>query len=102
MLPRFFEASIFTWVMLIACVGGLAWLVLRIRSWFREDEDPKAHAEEMLLQFGDLRREGHLSEEEYRSIKGQLVRPKSAPSVQERHSDRPVEDEEKENTASDR
>lgn len=72
-LWKVLDASLAEWTILIVCVGVLVWLVVRVRSWFREDEDPTASAHEMLLQFRDLRRQGDLSEEEYRSIKNRLV-----------------------------
>lgn len=50
------------------------WLVVRIRAWSRDDEDPAAAEHQMLSHLADLRREGNLSEEEYRSIKGRLAR----------------------------
>ena len=49
------------------------WLVLRIRARYWGLEDPTAAENEMLLQLSELRREGQLTEEEYRSIKGRLV-----------------------------
>jgi len=50
-----------------------AWLIFRIRARFRDRADSTADDQQMLLQLGDLRREGDLSEEEYRSIKGKLT-----------------------------
>ena len=46
---------------------------LKVRSWYREDSGPAADPQDLLLQFRDLHRRGHLSESEFRSIKGQLV-----------------------------
>jgi hypothetical protein len=58
----------------LAVVLGISvWLVLRIRSRYWGPEDPTEAENQMLLQLGDLRREGQLTEEEYRSIKGRLV-----------------------------
>ncbi len=48
-------------------------MALKARSWYREDSDPAAAPEDLLLHFRDLHRRGHLSETEFRSIKGQLV-----------------------------
>ena len=48
-------------------------IALKVRSWYREDSDPAAAPEDLLLHFRDLHRRGHLSEAEFRSIKGQLV-----------------------------
>ena len=71
---QFFDRSILQWILLILSISVLIWLMFRVRSWFREDEDRAAENHEMLLQFRDLRRQGDLSEAEYRSIKSQLLR----------------------------
>jgi hypothetical protein len=61
------------WIGLILLITLLVWSIFRIRSWFREDEDPAALDHEMLSRFGELHREGDLSEEEYRLIRSRLV-----------------------------
>ncbi len=48
-------------------------IALKARSWYREDSGPAADPQDLLLHFRDLHRRGHLSETEFRSIKGQLV-----------------------------
>lgn len=58
---------------LIAVLFVGVWGVIRIRSWFRDREDSDAGAHEMLIQLRDLHREGGLTDDEFRSIKGQLV-----------------------------
>lgn len=76
-----------TWPALAALIVALAvaaWLILRIRARFRENEDPAEEHRRLLLQMGELRREGGLSDEEYRSIQGRLIEPVD-------HSMRPVE-----------
>lgn len=72
------ELDLLVWTLEIA--AGLAvvlaisvWLIVRIRARYWGLEDPTAAETEMLLQLGELRREGQLTEEEYRSIKGRLV-----------------------------
>jgi hypothetical protein len=57
----------------LLCLGTAAWLIFRIRARFRDREDSAEDAQQMLLQLGELRREGGLSQEEYRSIKGRLT-----------------------------
>ena len=65
---------VFGWmVALIVLISVLIWLVVRVRTRFRGDEDLTAVDRSMLLQLGDLCRQGDLSESEYRSIKGRLV-----------------------------
>ena len=64
----------FCWMIaLIVLISVLIWLVVRVRTRYRGDEDLTAADQSMLLQLGDLRRQGDLSEAEYRSIKGRLV-----------------------------
>jgi hypothetical protein len=57
-----------------------AWVVLRLRTRYRGGDDPAADAHAMLTQIGELRRQGGLSEEEYRSIKGRLTRRLEPPT----------------------
>lgn len=56
----------------LLAIGVLVWLILRIRSWFFESEDSDEPLEEMLTQFRQLKREGELTEEEYRLISQRL------------------------------
>lgn len=51
---------------------ALIWGTLRLRTWFREDSEPDVCDHELLSRLGELHREGELSEEEYRLIKGRL------------------------------
>jgi hypothetical protein len=48
-------------------------LTLRIRQRFHGNDDPAEVDHQMLLQIKELRREGDLTDEEFRSIKGRLV-----------------------------
>lgn len=61
-----------TWVGLIFAIVVLAWIVARVRAWFRNDEDPAENANQMLSEIREMYEEGKLSEEEFRSIKGRL------------------------------
>ena len=54
-------------------IGFLFWLVVRMSGQLRGDATPSASDQFLLTQFRELRQEGDLSEEEYRSIKGRLV-----------------------------
>lgn len=74
MWTRLLEVSGQDVLLLIVALCVLVGLVVWIRSWFRDREDTEADTHRMLTQFGDLRREGDLTEEEYRSIKQQLIR----------------------------
>ena len=57
--------------LLVACVG--VWSIFQMRAWFREDSGRADDNLKMLTQFRDLHRQGGLSEDEYRLIKGRLI-----------------------------
>jgi hypothetical protein len=63
------------WLGLFLLLAGATWLIIRIRAQFREREDPAEEGHQMLMQMGELHREGGLSDEEYRSIKSKLSGP---------------------------
>lgn len=71
-MRRLFENLGWEVVALIVALSVLIWGIFRIRSWYREDDDPDALHQEMLWQIRDLQRQGDLSEQEYRSIKSQI------------------------------
>lgn len=58
----------------------LVWASLKLRSWYQDDSDPAADLSELLIQFKDLHRQGQISEEEFRSIKGHLIDHRADPS----------------------
>ena len=60
--------------LLALALFAAAWAIVRVRARYRGGDDPAADAHEMLTQIGELRRQGGLSEEEYRSIKNRLSR----------------------------
>ena len=63
-----------SWVPLLigaACVVVVVWAIVRLVSRVNEDVDPAEADREMLQALNDLRREGDLTEDEFRSIKGQ-------------------------------
>ena len=55
------------------CLVVLIWAIVRLIANVNEDVDPAEADREMLQAINDLRREGDLTEVEFRSIKGQLV-----------------------------
>lgn len=57
----------------LLAIAVAAWVILRIRARYRDHADSTAVERQMLLQMGELRRGGDLSDEEYRSIKGRLI-----------------------------
>lgn len=73
MLRKFLEASYVEWLWLILAITTLTWVIFRIRSWIREADGPAGLSDELLMQFREMQRDGDLSEEEYRLIKGRLI-----------------------------
>lgn len=63
------------WQFLIAtlCLVALIWSIVRLISRVHEDVDPAESDQDMLNAISELRREGDLTEDEYRSIKSQLM-----------------------------
>ncbi len=59
-------------------VGIVVLIAMKLRSWNRKDSDDAADRDQMLLQFHELKRQGGLSEDEYRSIRGRLVAPSAS------------------------
>lgn len=67
------SASVWTWIGLIVAIMVLAWIVFRVRDWYREDDDRAENARNLLSEIQEMYDEGDLSEEEFRSIKGRLT-----------------------------
>ena len=66
----------FTWWQFLFAAASLVvliWSIVRFVSRVHEDVDPAESDQEMLKAVGELRRQGDLTEDEYRSIKGQLL-----------------------------
>jgi len=88
-LWKLLNASVWQVIGLLVALVVLVGLIIRIRALFREDEDSTADDHQLLSQITDLHREGDLTEDEYRSIKGRLVQ-----KLDERLSDGPSPQEE--------
>lgn len=65
----------------LACLVVLIWLIVRLIARANEDADPAAIDREMLMSIHELHREGDLTPDEYRSIKGQLVQRLQQPQI---------------------
>ncbi|WP_145224574.1 hypothetical protein [Gimesia algae] len=63
------------WILAVLIVSFLIWLIVWVVGRFRENEDRHVDARELLMQFAEMRREGDLSDDEFRSIKKRLVAP---------------------------
>lgn len=61
------------WALVLTLLLIGIFVVVSIRSRYRGREDHAASAHLMLAQLGDLRREGDLTDDEFRSIKSRLV-----------------------------
>ncbi|MBW3539492.1 MAG: hypothetical protein KY476_04410 [Planctomycetes bacterium] len=73
LLGAFDLSFMLTVAALLGVLAVAVWLVVWIRARYCGGEDPAAQVHEMLTQMAQTHREGGLSDEEYRSIKGQLV-----------------------------
>jgi hypothetical protein len=72
-LGDFLDQSAWAGIGLVVALLILAWVAYRLRAWYGEDEDRTAADHELLTSLRDLHREGAVSEDEYRSIKGRLT-----------------------------
>lgn len=57
----------------LICLIMLIWMILQLTTRLTEDTDPAESDRQMLLSIHELHREGDLTTEEFRSLKGQLV-----------------------------
>lgn len=57
---------------MIVVVGILIWLTFRLKTWFRDDDDPAAAERQLLAGLHEMTEEGELSEDEYRLLKRRL------------------------------
>lgn len=73
LFKELFEGHALEWVLAIFIVSFLIWLTVRIVGRFRENEDRHVDGSELLIQFLEMRREGDLTDDEFRSIKKRLV-----------------------------
>lgn len=72
-LTDFLQDSSWGVIGLVVALGVAAWLIYRLRTWYGEDADRAEGDQELLAHLRDLKREGDVSEEEFRSIKGRLT-----------------------------
>jgi len=75
--PQFWEVvrrTTLAALSLIVAISVAILLIHLIRTRYRDNNDPTADETQMLLHVRELRREGDLSEDEYRSIKGRLAK----------------------------
>lgn len=76
LFKKLFEGHIVEWIFAFIVISFLIWLIVWIVGRFRENEDRQVDADELLLQFSEMRREGDLTDDEFRSIKKRLVEPR--------------------------
>jgi hypothetical protein len=57
----------------VATIAVLAVVIYLIRSWLRENDGPAASDHELLGEYLELNRQGELSDEEFRIIKGRMA-----------------------------
>jgi len=74
------------WIFLLVILGLVCVLILWVRAHWREDADGDASVDKMLIEFQESKREGVLTEEEYRLIKSRLaprLKPTTVPERKE-------------------
>jgi hypothetical protein len=57
----------------VAAIGVLTVAIYLIRSWLRENDGPAASTHELLAEYREMHRQGELSDEEFRIIKGRMA-----------------------------
>ena len=62
------------WGVVIVTFALAIWIIVRLRSHFREDTDDADVTLEMLTQFRELHQQGGLSDDEFRLIRSRLTR----------------------------
>jgi hypothetical protein len=86
-----FASSALVILGLVLLIGIGIWIVTRLRSRLADDEGSATRDHRLLTQIADLKEQGDLTEEEYRSIKGRLVeRIDDSMSAHKAKPDRPV------------
>ncbi|MBI1347698.1 hypothetical protein GC163_15595 [bacterium] len=85
-------AMLSTWEWLAVGVGlvVLIWLTFRVKAWFHDDDASTDPAVNLLVDLHELRREGGLSEEEFRLINTQLMGGKTWGKSPSRTSAKPA------------
>jgi hypothetical protein len=66
--------TLWQWGLVIVAFSLAAWIIVWLKSCFREDADDADQTLEMLTQFRDLHQEGGLSDDEFRLIRSRLAR----------------------------
>ncbi|MEX0726720.1 MAG: hypothetical protein WEB58_11795 [Planctomycetaceae bacterium] len=76
------QKSQWNWALLILIITAGAAVILKIRTWMAESDDPAASAQQMLMQMKDLKHEGVLTDAEFRKINSRFTgRPDDAPTL---------------------
>jgi hypothetical protein len=57
----------------VTAIVVLVVAIYLIRSWLRENDGPAASAHELLAEYREMHRQGELSDEEFRIIKGRMA-----------------------------
>lgn len=76
-LWRLMEGSPWQWGGMLIALAALVALVVWLQRWLRQDPANEDHTNDLLTQFGDLHRQGELTDEEYRRVRSKLIGGKS-------------------------
>ena len=72
-LSKIREETLWQGLILIIVMIVLIRLIIRVKAYLHEDDDPSSVDNQMLVEITELQRRGEISTTEYRSIKGRLV-----------------------------
>jgi len=78
------------WLAIGVGLAVLVWLTFRVKAWFHDDDASTDPAVDLLVDLQELRREGGLSEEEFRLINTQLIGGQTWGRTHSRRSAKPA------------
>lgn len=71
-IQKLLNSTTFYWVGLAVALVIMAVVIHALRNWYRDRDDPADADDKMVRELEELKRRGDLSDEEFRSIKGQV------------------------------
>lgn len=86
-LWKIFNATYFQVIIFFVVLALCIWLILWIKSILQKDENLAVNDQLILNQMAELYRQGDLSEEEFRSIKGRVSESLKASFLPEKKND---------------
>ena len=81
-LDDLFDQSFWAGIGLVVALLVLAWVIFHLRAWFGDDTDHTDDGRELLTHLKQLRAEGEVTDEEFRSIKGRITERRERTQVE--------------------